>query len=41
MRWADDEIGDLATAFNAMTEELTHTEELRREREGLRRQLME
>ncbi|MCK6540925.1 MAG: HAMP domain-containing protein [Anaerolineales bacterium] len=40
-RWADDEIGDLATAFNAMTEELAHTEELRREREGLRRQLME
>jgi signal transduction histidine kinase len=40
-RWADDEIGDLATAFNAMTEELAHTDELRREREGLRRQLME
>ncbi len=40
-RWADDEIGDLATAFNTMTEELAHTEELRREREGLRRQLME
>lgn len=40
-RWADDEIGDLADAFNTMTEELAHTEELRREREGLRRQLME
>jgi signal transduction histidine kinase len=41
LRWANDEIGDLATAFNAMTEELAHTDELRREREGLRRQLME
>ncbi|MEP0805105.1 MAG: HAMP domain-containing protein [Chloroflexota bacterium] len=40
-RWADDEIGDLADAFNAMTEELAHTDELRRERESLRRQLME
>jgi len=40
-RWANDEIGDLATAFNAMAEELAHTEELRRERESLRRQLME
>lgn len=40
-RWADDEIGDLAEAFNVMTEELAHTDELRREREGLRRQLME
>jgi len=40
-RWADDEIGDLADAFNAMTAELAHTEELRRERESLRRQLME
>lgn len=40
-RWANDEIGDLATAFNAMTEELAHTDELRRERESLRRQLME
>jgi signal transduction histidine kinase len=40
-RWADDEIGDLATAFNTMIEELAHTEELRREREALRRQLME
>jgi len=40
-RWANDEIGDLATAFNAMTEELAHTDELRREREVLRRQLLE
>ena len=40
-RWADDEIGDLADAFNAMTEELARTDELRREREFLRRQLLE
>jgi signal transduction histidine kinase len=40
-RWADDEIGDLADAFNTMTEELARTEELRREREVLRRQLLE
>lgn len=40
-RWANDEIGDLAEAFNAMTEELARTDELRREREVLRRQLME
>jgi signal transduction histidine kinase len=40
-RWANDEIGDLADAFNKMTEELAHTDELRRERETLRRQLME
>jgi signal transduction histidine kinase len=40
-RWANDEIGDLADAFNVMTEELAHTDELRRERESLRRQLME
>ncbi|MEW5939731.1 MAG: ATP-binding protein [Chloroflexota bacterium] len=40
-RWANDEIGDLADAFNAMTEELAHTDELRRERETLRRQLLE
>ncbi len=40
-RWAEDEIGDLAEAFNAMTEELARTDELRREREHLRRQLLE
>ena len=40
-RWADDEIGDLADAFNSMTEELARTDELRREREALRRQLLE
>ena len=40
-RWANDEIGDLAEAFNRMTEDLAHTDELRREREALRRQLME
>jgi signal transduction histidine kinase len=40
-RWANDEIGDLAEAFNAMTGELAHTDELRRERETLRRQLLE
>lgn len=40
-RWADDEIGDLADAFNAMTVELAHTDEIRREREHLRRQLLE
>jgi len=40
-RWADDEIGDLAEAFNAMTEELARTDELRHEREVLRRQLLE
>ena len=40
-RWANDEIGDLAEAFNTMTEELAHTDELRRERETLRRQLLE
>lgn len=41
LRWADDEIGDLADAFNTMTEELARTDELRREREVLRRQLLE
>lgn len=39
--WAKDEIGELAEAFSAMTEELGKTEELRREREALRRQLLE
>lgn len=40
-RWANDEIGDLADAFNQMTEGLARTDELRRERESLRRQLLE
>ena len=40
-RWADDELGDLADAFNAMTEELARIDELRREREILRRQLLD
>ncbi len=40
-RWAEDEIGDLADAFNAMIAELSRMDELRREREQLRRQLLE
>jgi len=40
-RWANDEIGDLADAFNTMAGELARTDELRRERETLRRQLLE
>jgi signal transduction histidine kinase len=40
-RWANDEIGDLAEAFNSMTEELARTDELRKEKEVLRRQLLE
>lgn len=40
-RWANDEIGDLAEAFNTMIEQLARTDELRREREVLRRQLLE
>ena len=40
-RWADDEFGDLAEAFNAMTTELGNTNEIRQEREELRRQLLE
>lgn len=40
-RWADDEIGDLAEAFNHMAVELGRTDELRQEREHLRRQLLE
>ncbi len=40
-RWADDEIGELADAFNHMAEELSRTDEIRRERELLRRQLLE
>ncbi len=40
-RWANDEIGDLAEAFNSMTIELARMDEIRREREQLRRQLLE
>lgn len=40
-RWANDEIGDLAEAFNQMTEELSRINDLRRDRELLRRQLLE
>ena len=40
-RWAKDEIGDLAEAFNEMTGQLARTDELRKEREMLRRQLLE
>jgi signal transduction histidine kinase len=35
-RWADDEIGDLAEAFNAMTHSLAQAERERGEREALR-----
>ncbi|MDP1544523.1 MAG: HAMP domain-containing protein [Anaerolineales bacterium] len=40
-RWANDEIGDLAVSFNQMAEGLARTDELRKEREALRRQLLE
>ncbi len=40
-RWANDEIGDLAEAFNQMVIELERTEGIRQEREQLRRQLLE
>jgi signal transduction histidine kinase len=40
-RWANDEIGVLAEAFNHMTVELSNMDELRQERERLRRQLLE
>ena len=40
-RWANDEIGDLAEAFNHMADELGRTDELRQEQEILRKQLLE
>jgi signal transduction histidine kinase len=40
-RWSNDEIGALAEAFNHMTVELSNMDELRQERERLRRQLLE
>ncbi len=39
--WADDEIGDLALAFNSMTADLAQAEQERAEREQLRSQLLE
>lgn len=40
-RWADDEIGELAEAFNQMTEQLGLAEQARAERDRLRAQLLE
>ena len=39
--WAKDELGALAQAFNQMSEDLGQIHELRQEREGLQRQLLE
>ena len=39
-RWADDEIGELAEAFNRMTASLAETERIRSERELLRAQFV-
>lgn len=40
-RWANDEIGELAEAFNAMTAELSQAEHARLERDRLRAQLLD
>jgi signal transduction histidine kinase len=40
-RWADDEIGDLAEAFNGMVNDLARAAEARRERDQLRAELVE
>lgn len=39
--WAKDELGTLAQAFNQMVQELAQINDLRQEREGLQRQLLE
>ncbi len=41
VRWANDEIGDLAEAFNQMTSELGRLDIVRKEREMLRKQLLD
>jgi signal transduction histidine kinase len=40
-RWANDEIGDLSVAFNKMAIELGRMDDIRKEREQLRKQLLE
>ena len=39
--WAKDELGTLAQAFNQMSQDLAQIHDLRQEREGLQRQLLE
>lgn len=39
--WAKDELGTLAQAFNQMSQDLAQLHDLRQEREGLQRQLLE
>jgi len=39
--WADDEVGDLSVAFNQMADELGRMDEIRQEREQLRRQFFD